>query len=207
MNYGPCKMLPKARLAGSEVKAEIPPGLSLADSGAFAKVPKMKGGGKQSAVVRSAMREAGRADLSVVYRLAYVSEASPCFGADDLRDIKEKSTVRNAELDITGILVMDEGRILQILEGEEKAVMDLFATIAVDSRHQAVRQVSGGKQGKRYLNCWSLVSGQDSSTPVALKEDFHKLHARLSAREGMEDILPQEVELLKVVALFRSLPS
>jgi len=43
-------MLPKARLEGDEVKAEIPPGLALAYCGVFAKVLKVEDGGEKSVV-------------------------------------------------------------------------------------------------------------------------------------------------------------
>ncbi len=142
-----------------------------------------------------------------MYRLSYVSEATDLLGPRELKVIGESSMIRNAELDITGVLVMDEGRIVQILEGEEKVVMALFEKIAADRRHKSVRQVAGGFQKARYLSCWSLASGRESAVPEGLRRDFHRLYAQLSEREGFKDILPEEVELLKVMALFRSVPA
>jgi hypothetical protein len=37
-------------------------------------------------------------------------------------------------------------------------------------------------------------------------QEFHAMHARMSAGEGLTDITKEEVELLKVIALFRSVP-
>ena len=67
--------------------------------------------------------EASRADLTPIYRLAYVSEATPLMKPEDLQAIAEVSGPRNASADITGILVMDAGRILQVLEGRRNAVV------------------------------------------------------------------------------------
>jgi hypothetical protein len=162
-----------------------------------------------SEAILSARREASRADLSSVFRLAYVSEVTPIFGPDDVRKIGERSMVRNRELDITGILVIDQGKILQILEGDRKTVEDLFSEISKDPRHGSIRQVAGSQQEGRGLSCWSLVSGHASAAPPGLREDFQELHGRLferSGREGLGEILPQEIELLKVMALFRSVP-
>ena len=156
--------------------------------------------------LKSVMREAGRADLSSMFRLAYVSEASDCFGPDDLSEIARKSAERNSEADITGLLIKDGGKILQVLEGEKNSVESLFAKISGDPRHTGVRQVSGSEQGTRFLWCWSLVSGAGSTAPESLMQEFRAMHARMSAAEGLADITEEEVELLKVIALFRSVP-
>lgn len=155
---------------------------------------------------QTAKREAGRADLSGVYRLVYVSVASALFKPDDLQKIGKAATLQNAKLDITGILVMDDGRILQILEGEQKSVSNLFAKISKDPRHENVQLVAGSLQDSRYLSCWSAIGGRGASAPEGLAGDFKKLYDRLRSRDVLEDVTPDEVDLLKVMALFGSLP-
>lgn len=150
--------------------------------------------------------EASRADLSTVYRLAYVSRASSMFGEDDLAKIGQVSSRNNSEADITGILIMDEGNILQILEGEKNSVLSLFEKISKDPRHEGVKQVAGSEKGARILRCWSLVSGNGSGTPESLRHEFQLFYAKLRDRETIADISDEEVELLKVIALFRSVP-
>ena len=161
---------------------------------------------RQSERLKSAILEASRADLSSVFRLVYVSRTSPFFGSDDLAEIGRISSLRNSEADITGILVMDDGNILQILEGEKNQVTKLFEKIAKDRRHEDVREVSSGAKAFRYLSCWSIVGGAGTSAPKALMSDFHRLHARLREGVEIEDVTAEEVELLKVIALFRSVP-
>ena len=162
--------------------------------------------GEHLNTMRSTLLEVSRADLATVYRLAYVSETNDFFGPGDLADIEQKSLSRNMGLDITGILVMDEGKILQILEGERQSVVDLFDRISKDPRHESVKQVAGSEQHHRLLSSWSLAAGQASSAPEGLRDDFRQLHGRLSSRDRLEDISAEEVELLKVIALFRSMP-
>ena len=82
--------------------------------------------GLQSDRLKSAILEASRADLSSVFRLAYVSRASSLFLPSDLEEIGRLSSLRNPGADITGILVIDKGDILQILEGEKHSVVELF---------------------------------------------------------------------------------
>ncbi len=161
---------------------------------------------EMSGRLKSVMKEARLADLSSMFRLAYVSEASDRFGPEDLNDIGRKSAERNTKADITGILIMDGGKILQVLEGERGAVEALFLKISRDPRHTGVRQVSGSEQNHRLLSAWSLVSGSGSTAPDSLMQEFHSMHKRMSADEGLEDITVEEVELLKVIALFRAVP-
>ena len=156
--------------------------------------------------IESSLLEASRADLTLVYSLAYVSQATKHFGPDDLADIEQKSLSLNADLDITGILVVDEGRILQILEGGKQSVINLFERISKDPRHESVKQVAGSERDHRLLSSWSMVAGQASSTPEDLRADFRLLHDRLTNREHLDDVSAEEVELLKVMALFWSVP-
>ncbi|MGD1979879.1 MAG: BLUF domain-containing protein [Akkermansiaceae bacterium] len=156
--------------------------------------------------LKSAQAEAGRADLSAVFRLAYISRASKTLTPEGLRAIEEVSGQKNAKADITGILVMDSGRILQVLEGEQTRVTELFQRIARDSRHERVLQVAGGEQDSRLLNCWSMVSGQGGRTPEDILEQFHSLYDRLAGVEQLVEITPTEVDLLKTISLFRSIP-
>ena len=162
--------------------------------------------GLQSDRLKSAILEASRADLSSVFRLAYVSRASSLFLPSDLEEIGRLSSLRNPGADITGILVIDKGDILQILEGEKHSVVELFEKISKDPRHENIRQVSGGEKAARLLSCWSLVGGAGASAPEGLMNDFHLLHAKLSTRREIEDITAEQIELLKVIALFRSVP-
>ena len=82
--------------------------------------------GGQSHRIELARQDARRLDLAGVYRLAYVSDASDLMEEGELQKIGERSMKRNADLDVTGILVMDAGRILQILEGGRESGVRSF---------------------------------------------------------------------------------
>lgn len=206
LNYGPSEKVPEARRAAGDVKEQNHPAISLAKTKLWTKLSPMKKIGPQSERLKSAIRDAVRADLTSIFRLAYVSRVSDMFQPDDLKKIGEVSARRNSEADITGILVMNDGNILQILEGEKNAVVDLFEKISRDPRHEEVRQVAGGEDSTRLLSCWSLVGGAVASVPESLMNEFQNLHSKLCAREQIEDITAEEVELLKVIALFKSVP-
>ena len=56
-------------------------------------------------------------------QLLYVSNTAYEFGLDDLDNVLAASRRNNAMLGITGLLLFIDGGFLQILEGEERAVL------------------------------------------------------------------------------------
>lgn len=153
-----------------------------------------------------ALADASRADLAPVFRLAYVSEASDLMSPGEMRAIAERSGPRNSALDVTGILVMNGGHILQVLEGARPTVTALFEKIARDPRHTGVRQVAGSEQDERLLNNWSMVAGDGGVVPPSLLEAFQELYARLASADGLIEVGEDEIDLLKTISLFRSIP-
>ncbi len=70
--------------------------------------------------------------------LIYVSSALREFSDDDLLALLEQSREKNARLDITGMLLYKDGNFIQVLEGPDDAVHQIFETIRGDSRHHGV---------------------------------------------------------------------
>jgi Sensors of blue-light using FAD len=73
----------------------------------------------------------------------------------------------NAAHGITGLLLYSDGRYVQLLEGPEAAVEDLYARIRRDPRHAEVETVSRGP-GLRRFAAWTMDSGY--VTPRELEE-------------------------------------
>ena len=152
-----------------------------------------KGGISDQARTR-ARREAEAGDLAPVYRLAYVSRASSLFQPEDLQKINEQSSLRNAEADITGILIVDSGKIMQILEGREDRVRALFERIAQDPRHESVKQVAGNERSQRLLHCWSMVGLQTGLVSGEVMERYHDFHDHLSGVAERVEIAVEQVD-------------
>jgi hypothetical protein len=68
-------------------------------------------------------------------QLLYVSNTAQHVGVGELDDILTASRRNNALLGITGLLLFIDGGFLQMLEGEERAVRELYARVAADPRH------------------------------------------------------------------------
>lgn len=73
-----------------------------------------------------------------LYQIVYTSTAAENFGRPELVQLLKGSVERNARAGITGLLLYAGGRFMQVLEGEEEAVITLFAKISRDPRHHHV---------------------------------------------------------------------
>jgi hypothetical protein len=69
------------------------------------------------------------------FHLVYLSSARQGWGKSQLRALLEHARGKNFSLGVTGLLLHQEGRFLQVLEGEERVVRRLFDTIQADPRH------------------------------------------------------------------------
>lgn len=93
-------------------------------------------------MVASDSNSAGRpaSGAAPLLELVYLSNAFPLdFPQSELERILASARRRNAELDVTGVLLYHKGTFLQMLEGPPDAVRHLFGDIIHDDpRHRAV---------------------------------------------------------------------
>lgn len=91
---------------------------------------------------------------------------------------------KNIRLNITGILFYHRGNILQILEGENNTVNELFEKIKIDNRHTDVVKLVDFKITKRSYVDWSMAFKHLS------KKDWVEVKGYLNI-ENEESLLPQ----------------
>lgn len=84
-----------------------------------------------------------------VFQLIYLSSATQEMSDNELRKILSGSQSRNASQGISGLLLHSEGNIIQIMEGPEDAVKQLFLKIKEDRRHTNVTVVTRRYVAKR----------------------------------------------------------
>ena len=85
-----------------------------------------------------------------LHQLIYQSQSLVPFEAPELRALLAQSRRHNGRCGITGVLLYTpDGRFLQVLEGEEHAVRDLYHHIAQDPRHACCRVLDEGPSAKR----------------------------------------------------------
>jgi hypothetical protein len=86
----------------------------------------------------------------------YVSTASWALDNRELAAILDVSRANNRRLDITGLLLFIDHAFLQILEGPEDAVREIFGRIERDQRHLGIRVLVQQRVAERLFGEWSM---------------------------------------------------
>jgi hypothetical protein len=98
-----------------------------------------------------------------MFRLVYVSSAAEPFSQNELLELLTKARAKNQRLDVTGMLLYKDGNFMQVLEGEETVVRELFACIERDPRHvgtivllEEIVPEQDGNSPERIFPDWSM---------------------------------------------------
>ncbi len=98
-----------------------------------------------------------------VFRLVYRSrttmerENRPA----EIEEIFEASRRKNGDLGLSGALLVWQDTFVQVLEGEEATVRDVYATIADDPRHEDVVTLDAAVVSARVFGRWSMAHVSD----------------------------------------------
>lgn len=88
-------------------------------------------------------------------RLVYCSIATKYWPKQQLEELQNRVSEKNIGNKISGFLLFQEGRFIQVLEGTDAAVGSLYATIAVDPRHHTLIKLLDRAIDKRAFAVWS----------------------------------------------------
>lgn len=113
--------------------------------------------------------------------LTYTSHASLDLGAGDLEAIHRSALESNALDGITGLLVFNGTRFLQIIEGADLALADLMARLRRDRRHSGIEVRDERPIAKRSFPGWSMHMVRVSA-------------GYFEARDSIIDLIPQSVD-------------
>ena len=91
-----------------------------------------------------------------MYQLVYVSSATALFSVDMLSELLERIRIHNAAAGISGILLYKGGNFMQVLEGREEDVQNLFEHIDRDQRHHGTIILLKGNLPERQFPDWSM---------------------------------------------------
>lgn len=133
--------------------------------------------------------------LSVIYHSAAVAG----LGSIDVDEILASSRSWNRHNGVTGMLLLENGRFLQALEGPEEAVRALMDRIAQDPRHEHVRVLVEETQSGRRFPDWAMAHGHVAELESMRLDEYFE--ALLEARDELP-AAPTRTERIR--AWFRS---
>ena len=93
---------------------------------------------------------------SVSHRLVYVSSAVELLTEDLLEKILTSSWKNNLNSGITGVLIYNEGNLLQVLEGSKKGLHNLYGKISQDKRHYGCIILQDTPSNTRSFEDWPM---------------------------------------------------
>ena len=94
--------------------------------------------------------------------IVYVSQASRPFSEDQLTDLLLHSRERNTKDGISGLLIyrfnhdFNRGNFVQVLEGPDSSLENVWSRISKDKRHHTVVVVEEGCIATRMFENWSM---------------------------------------------------
>jgi hypothetical protein len=110
------------------------------------------------------MQRYGDDDEDLV-ELAFVSRVADGLPSSVFLRLARQSWSFNTRMGLTGELVLDGGRFVQVLEGSCTTVQALAARILADRRHEAIEILAFGRLAARRHAGWTLV-GFDFEPPL-----------------------------------------
>jgi hypothetical protein len=104
--------------------------------------------------------------------LAYTSRARLDLTEDDLHEIHRSARACNALDGITGLLIFDGSRFLQIIEGAEEAIDHLVDRLRADKRHTAFEVRDERFVDSRSFPDWSMELVHVSAEYIRAREEI-----------------------------------
>lgn len=126
--------------------------------------------------------------------IVYVSQAERPFHSDELSELLAHSRKRNAEDGITGLLIYrfnpdyERGNFVQILEGPDDKIDDVWRRISNDSRHHTIIVVEEGEISSRAFADWSMGFKNVDAADLSSFEGF----SDLGSDDFWQDITPSK---------------
>ena len=129
-------------------------------------------------------------------RIIYVSSAKSADIRVDCETILATARRRNAEADVTGLLILSNGSFFQVLEGDEGAVQQIYDDILRDPRHNGVIKLIDEDVVARAFPEWSMA-WLELSPDDPLAGEMKTCAAEAERGRDVEAIAPRVSILLK----------
>ncbi|WP_231382087.1 BLUF domain-containing protein [Sphingobium indicum] len=105
-----------------------------------------------------------------LHQIMYISTVTGTVTPQECAAIAHASAIRNRRDDVTGLLLFNSRRFLQVLEGPKDAVENIFARIHGDSRHRGVVKLREGMIDTREFGRWAMAYDDPLRPSDSLKD-------------------------------------
>ena len=133
-------------------------------------------------------------------RLIYVSSATRLMGEDDLIELLDQARNRNERQGVTGMLLYADGNFMQVLEGNEKDVDEIYNKIVNDERNKGHIVIEKESIKKRSFPDWSMGFKNFTGQTEAMPKGYSKF---LQTRMDPEEIALNPNEIVELLYEFK----
>ena len=141
-------------------------------------------------------------DPSALIQLVYVSAATVRFGDAELDNLLAIAREKNAELDVTGMLLFESNTFFQVLEGERRNVQLLYEKIERDSRHNNVLMLAKREIPERNFGQWRMGFVRDKSV-IEDNPGFDNFFSDSGSRRTFIDLQGDKKRIEQILDGFR----
>ena len=111
---------------------------------------------------------------------------------------------RNGEAGVTGVLIYNQRKFIQLLEGPPEGLAAIYdGYIQSDPRHRRIQVVSQGAIGRRSFGAWSMGYAESTATTSRLPPSLDKVIYQLMSEEAQKGPLSPGVQGL--LSLYKQL--
>ncbi|NNC54921.1 MAG: BLUF domain-containing protein [Pseudomonadales bacterium] len=132
-----------------------------------------------------------------MFHVVYVSRASRQLVSAELLDLLEVSRRRNGRLLLTGLLLYANGKFMQVLEGREQPVREVYASILADTRHTDINTLRLQETPARHFPDWTMAFGDLDAPEPAVTDDDAKIVAETNIVRSIASHIPATPGLSK----------
>jgi hypothetical protein len=110
--------------------------------------------------------------------IVYVSFSSDELSENELKTLLQEVRTKNEEQQVTGLLLYNDGSFIQVIEGSQQTIRNLFERIRGDHRHTNVVKLLEEPIQKRAFPDWSMgfrkISPEQSSAIPGFSNFMHE---------------------------------
>lgn len=107
-----------------------------------------------------------------MFSIVYSSVATSELTSIDIAELVTECRVKNRKVGVTGMLMSEDDKFLQVLEGPEYLVRDLMSLIERDPRHDQVKVLAEEQITTRRFPDWSMGYGRVGDIEAAPLADY-----------------------------------
>lgn len=132
--------------------------------------------------------------------IVYVSAATNPMTDDDVAAILVEARANNLRNDLTGALLYNGGRFIQIIEGPDEVLRSQYAKIAADPRHRSVQTMSEKRIAHRQFPEWTMGFQPLSDASLKTLEGFDDFFGGRTGRDRLKHADNEAQQLLEWLA-------